>query len=110
MHRDAGQPTCPVRGYRFGSGLLQRLVSEEPIRRVGEFGCRLSPQQRRLDQHGGTITELLTRRGDVGNQRGIGESEAVDLAQVPRARVGPQVGDVVETKRYDGLTPVTMTL
>jgi hypothetical protein len=27
-----------------------------------------------------------------------------------RAHGGPQVGDVIETERYDGLTPVNMTL
>ena len=96
--------------YRFCGGLLQRLVGEQPPRRIGEFGCGLSPQQRRLHQDGGTVTETVTHRGNVGNPRCIGEPKPVDLAQIPRARVGAQVADVVETEGYDGLTPVTMTL
>ena len=53
------RPTAvPVRGHRFGGGLLQRLVGEQPLRRVGEFGCRPSAQQRRLHQ---------TRRHDHRN-------------------------------------------
>jgi hypothetical protein len=99
-----------VRRNPFGCGLLQRLVGEEPIRWVGEFDCRLSPQQGCLHQHRGTLTETVTRRGDVGEQRGVCEPKPVDLVQVPRTRVGPQVGDIVEAERYDGLTPVTMTL
>jgi hypothetical protein len=67
VHDQAGQPPRPVRRDRFRRGLLQRLVSEQPIRRVDEFSCGLSPQQRRLHQHGGAISETVTRRSDVGH-------------------------------------------
>jgi hypothetical protein len=98
VNYSACQPPSPVLGYRFSGGLLQRIVGEQPLRRVGEFGCRLSPQQRGLHQHGGPFTETVTRRGDLGNQRRAGEPELVDLAQISRACVGPQVGDVIETE------------
>jgi hypothetical protein len=50
-----------MRRHRFGGGLLQRLIGEQPARRVTEFGCRPSPQHRGLHQDGGMITETLTR-------------------------------------------------
>jgi hypothetical protein len=110
MHGKPGQSPRPMFGDRFGGSLLQRLVSEEPVRCVGEFGCGLTPQQRGFHQDGGTVTETVTHGGDVGDSRGNGEPKPVDLDQIPRARRGPQIGDVVETEGYDGLTPVTMTL
>ena len=110
VHAEPGQPTRPVGGDRFGGGLLQRLVGEQPSRRVVEFRRRPAPQQRRLHQHGGVVTETLTRRGDVGDQRGVGQPEVGDFAQRPLSRVAAQICDVVEAELYDGLTPVTMTL
>jgi len=99
-----------MRSYLLGGGLLQRLVGEQPSRCVVEFGCGPSPQQCGLHQNGGTITETRTRRRNVGNPRLVAQPKGVDLDQVPRARGGAQVGDVVNPEGYDGLTPVTMTL
>ena len=54
----------------------------------------------------------VTRRGDVGDQCGVGQPKLVDLARAPRARVA-----TADRRRrrganasQDGLTPVTMTL
>ena len=94
----------------FGGGLLERLVGEQPARRVREFRCGLAPQECRLHQDGGVVTEGCSRRSDVGDQRGVGQPIACDFAQRALPRLAPQIGDVIQTKRYDGLTPVTMTL
>jgi len=110
VHGQPGQPPCPVHCYLFGGGLLQRLIGEQPPRRVSEFGCGPSPQQRGLHQDGGTVTKTVTRCGDISNEGLVGQPKAVDLGQVSRARVGAQVGDVGSAEGYDGLTPVTMTL
>lgn len=56
------------------------------------------------------VTETPAGRGDVGDERGIGQPVARDPAQRVLACLGPQISDVVETEIYDGLTPVTMTL
>jgi hypothetical protein len=56
------------------------------------------------------VTETPTGRGDVGDERGVGQPVAGDLAQRILARLGPQIRDVVKTEIYDGLTPVTITL
>jgi hypothetical protein len=56
------------------------------------------------------LTETLAGRGDIGDERGVVQTVAGDLAQCVRTRLGPQISDVAETEIYDGLTPVTMTL
>jgi hypothetical protein len=56
------------------------------------------------------VTETRTHRGDVGNQGGVSELEVSDFAQRPLSCVATQIGDVIETEIYDGLTPVTITL
>jgi hypothetical protein len=94
----------------FRGALLQRLVGEQPRRRIGELGRRPAPKQHRLDQHGRPIAETLTRRRDVGNPGGVGQREARDLAQRARRFVAIQIRDVVDRERYDGLVPVTITL
>jgi hypothetical protein len=80
----------------FRSGLLHRLVGEQPCRWIGELGRSLAPQQYRLDQHGRSVTETRTRRSDVGYPRGVGQPVACDLAQCARAFVAAQIRDVVE--------------
>ena len=74
------------------------------------FAAALRRNSVGLHQHGGTLTERCSRRGDVGDQRGVGQPVAVDLAQRPLPASLTQIGDVVEAEIYDGLTPVTMTL
>ena len=110
MHRRAGQASCAVGGHRFGGRLLEGLVGEQPVRGIVELGCGFAPQQRRLHQNGGPLTETLTRRGDVGDQCGRREPQVGDVAQRLPTRVAAQIRDVVESKTYDGLTPVTITL
>ena len=56
------------------------------------------------------ISETCSRRGDIGNQRGIGEPERRDVTQGVRAGFAAQIGDVVEFENDYGLTPVSMTL
>jgi hypothetical protein len=99
-----------MRGDRFGGGLLQRLVGEQPTRRIGEFCCRPAPQHRRLHQNGGAFPETPAGRGDVGDQRGVGQPVPGNLAQRLLPRLAEQIADVVDAEIYDGLTPVTMTL
>ena len=96
--------------HRFGGGLLQRLVDEQPVVGACQLRRRLAAQHRRLHEHDGAISETLTRRSDVGDEGGIGEPEASDLTQRLRACFAAQIGDVVEAEIYDGLTPVTITL
>ncbi|MDT5190722.1 MAG: hypothetical protein QOI28_2973, partial [Mycobacterium sp.] len=45
-----------------------------------------------------------------GDPRGVGQPVPGDLGQRVRPFVALQIRDVVERERYDGLTPVTMTL
>jgi len=97
-------------GDGFGGGLLKCLVGEQPARRIGELRRGLAPQQRRLHEWGGTITERGSHRSDIGNEGGIREPEAGDFAQRALPRFAAQIGDVVQTERYDGLTPVIITL
>jgi hypothetical protein len=54
--------------------------------------------------------EKPTRRIDIGYQRGIAQPVARDLAQRRNAGIAAQIGNVVEAERYDGLTPVIITL
>jgi hypothetical protein len=97
-------------GDGFGGGLLKFLVGEEPARRIGELRRSLAPQQRRLHQCGATITERRSHRSDVGDERGVGQPIACDFTQRALPRFAAQIGDVVQTERYDGLTPVIITL
>ncbi|BBY90858.1 hypothetical protein MGALJ_05270 [Mycobacterium gallinarum] len=90
--------------------LLQRLVGEQPVSGIVELRRGPAPQQRRFHQNSGPFTETLTRRGDIGDQCGIGEPQVSDFAQRLLADGAAQVLDVVEPKIYDGLTPVTITL
>jgi hypothetical protein len=94
----------------LGRCLLERLVGEQPVRRVIELRNGSAPQHRRLHENGGSFTETPTCPGDVGDQRGVGELQTGDVAQCLRADVATQIGDVVEAEIYDGLTPVTITL
>jgi hypothetical protein len=97
-------------GDGFGGGLLQRLVGEQPARRVRDLRRGLAPQQRRLHQCGGTLAERCSRRSDVGDERGVGQPISGHLAQRPLPRLATQIGDGFKVEIYDGLTPVTMTL
>jgi hypothetical protein len=56
------------------------------------------------------VAETRTHRGDVGKQGGVAQPIRGDFAQCPLSRVANQIGDVIETEIYDGLTPVTITL
>ena len=78
--------------------------------RIVELRNGLSAQDRRLHENCGSVTETPTRPSDVGDQRGVGELEAGNVAQRLRAFVASQIADIVEPEFYDGLTPVTITL
>jgi hypothetical protein len=110
----ASEPCRAVCGHHGGGRLLQRLLGEQPARRVGKLDAGPAPKQRRLDEYGRTIAETLTRRGDVGDAVGVGQREGIDLGQRKSALVAGQVGDVgkgeTQATLQDGLTPVTMTL
>ena len=110
VHDGTGQPPGPMLGDRLGGGLLQRIVGEQPVRRVGELGRRPSAQQHSLDQNRRVIAELPSYRSDIGDPRRIRQPVAVDIAQRLRSRLAAQIGDRIEAEIYDGLTPVTMTL
>jgi len=56
------------------------------------------------------VTETCSRRSYVGNQGGARQRVTGDLPQRLLSGVAAQIGDVIEAKIYDGLTPVTMTL
>ena len=97
-------------GHRLSRRLLKRLVGEQPVGWIVELRRGPTPQDRRLHQDRGALTETLTRRGNVGDQCGIGEPQVSDVAQRQLPDGAAQVLDVVERKIYDGLTPVTITL
>ncbi|GFG85872.1 hypothetical protein MALGJ_25480 [Mycolicibacter algericus] len=107
----------PVPRHRCGAGLLQRLVTEQPLRRrrqLGQLGRRPAAQQGGLDQGGGAVAEPGPQRGRVGDAGGVGQREPGDLGQVGvagrRAEVTDVVGFEAEAGTQDGLTPVTITL
>ena len=97
-------------GHRLGGCLLQCVVGEQPVRRVGELGGRPAAQQHGLHQNRRTVTELPSYRSDVGDPGRVRQPVAVDVAQRLRSRLAPQIGDGFKAEIYDGLTPVTMTL
>jgi hypothetical protein len=99
-----------VFGHRLCGGLLQRVIGQQPVRGVGEFGSRPSAQQDRLHKSGRVLAELRSYRTDVGDAARIGQPVAVDIAQRLRSGVAVQIGDGIKAEIYDGLTPVTMTL
>ena len=96
MDTPAGQPLRAVDRDRFGGRLLQGVVGEQPVRRIGELGRRLAAQQCGLHQHRGPIPETCTHRGDVGNPVGITEGQAGHLGQRGVAVRTGQVGDVLD--------------
>jgi hypothetical protein len=96
--------------HRGGGGLLQRFVGEQPVADVAQLGRRASAQQHRLDQDARTLVEKPSKGGGVGNPRAVGQRIGGDCAQRLDAGRRRQVGDVVERKPQDGLTPVTITL
>ena len=110
MHGCPEQPTGPVFGDGLCGGLLQRVIGEQPVRRVVEFGRGAAPQQHRLDEHRRPFTESRSYRVDVGNPRGVAQLVAIDVAERLRSRLAAQIADRVDGEIYDGLTPVTMTL
>jgi hypothetical protein len=97
-------------GDRLSGGLLQRIVGEQPVRRVCELGDRPTAQQHGLHQHRRALAELPSYEGDVGEPGDVCQPVAVDVAQRLRSRVAAQICDGVSVEIYDGLTPVTMTL
>ncbi|BBX26493.1 hypothetical protein GCM10009632_36200 [Mycolicibacterium alvei] len=97
-------------GHRCGRGLLQRLVGEQPAVGVVELGCGPAPQLHGLHQNCGTVTELCSDSSDIADQAGSGEAAPGHLTQGLLPRLRPQVRDVGGIERYDGLTPVTITL
>jgi hypothetical protein len=99
-----------VGGYRVGRRLLECLVGEQPVRRIIELRGGLAPQHRRLHQDGRPFTETLTRRSDIGDQGSGRQRQVSDFGQRLPPDVTLQIGDVVKSEVYDGLTPVTITL
>jgi len=94
-------------------GLLQRLISEQPVRHIGqrgEFHYRPAAQTNGLDKRGGSLPEPLAQRRHVSQQARVGEPESGHLGQ----RLGPrrtgQVVDIGASEAQDGLTPVIITL
>ena len=110
VHGGAGQPAGSVLGHRCRGGLLQRLVGEQPARGVAELRRRPPAQPHSFHQHTGPLAESRSGRADLGDQRSIGELIPGDLVQRGAPFRAAQVGHIVEAERYDGLTPVTMTL
>jgi hypothetical protein len=110
VHGRARQPLSAVDGDAFGGGLLQRLVGEQPARRVRELRRRPAAQQCRFDKNSGAFAERCSRRSDIGHQGGVGESVFCELVERTLPRVAAQIGDVAEPELYDGLTPVIITL
>ena len=100
-------------GHRGGGGLLQRLVGEQPVRHISqpvELDGRLAAQSRCFDERGGALPEPFPDRRNVGQQTGVGQTEARHLCQCRDTRITAQVGDVGAGEAQDGLTPVIMTL
>lgn len=107
----------PVTRHRCGTGLLQRLIGVEPLRRsgqLGQLGRRPPAQQGGLDQCRCPIAETAPQCGNVGEARDVGQRKRRDLGQVGVAGRRTQVTDVVgseaEAGTQDGLTPVIITL
>jgi hypothetical protein len=110
MHDRTRKPASSVNGNRLGRRLLQSLVGEQPVRGIVELHRGLTAQYRRLHQHGRPIAETFTRPSDVGNQGGRTQAQGGNVAQRLPADIAAQIGDVVGSEIYDGLTPVTITL
>jgi hypothetical protein len=99
--------------HNGGGGLLQRFISEQPVRHVGQRGelhHRPAAQTNGLDKSGGSLPEPLAERGHVSQQARVGELESGHFSQ----RLGPrrtgQVVDIGASEAQDGLTPVIITL
>ena len=88
--------------------LLDRLA--RALRGVAELRRRPPAQPHSFHQHTGPLAESRSGRADLGDQRSIGELIPSDLVQRGAPFRAAQVGHIVEAERYDGLTPVTMTL
>jgi hypothetical protein len=110
MHHRTRQASRAVGGHRLSRRLLKPLVGEQPVRRIGELRRSPAPQQRRLHQYRGPITETLTRGSDIGDQSGGRQRQVGDIAQRLPSDVALQIRNVIEPEIYDGLTPVTITL
>jgi hypothetical protein len=110
VHTRAAKATRPVGGHRGGRRLLQRLVGEQPARRVADLGDGAPAQPHGLHQDDRARTESVSHRSDVAHQRAVAQLQVRDVPQRARAGLALQVLDVVERERYDGLTPVTITL
>jgi len=121
--RSRRQPPGPVPGDRRRRGLLQRLVGEEPVRRLKiwtqplQLVCGTTAQQGRLHQDRRPVAESGTRRGDIRHPGGVGQLEFSDRRQRHSTLWRPQVSDVVRAEgeasgdtAQEGLTPVTITL
>jgi hypothetical protein len=91
-------------------GLLQRVIGEQPSRRVLEFRGRAPAQQRGLDEHRCPVTESRSDSGNVGDARRIRQFMTRNIAERCGPGLATQIADRVEVELYDGLTPVTMTL
>ena len=112
VHHRPGQPVGAVAGDRCGGGLLQRLVGEQPARRVGqagELGEGPAAQQGGFDQCGGVPGEAFADSGDVGESAGVGERQLSDLGEGGRPGVAGQVGDIGAGEAQEGFTPVIIT-
>lgn len=56
------------------------------------------------------IAELCSESSDIADQAGSGEAASSHLGQSLTAHLRPQIRDIGGIERYDGLTPVTITL
>jgi hypothetical protein len=110
VYGGACQSARSMFGDPLRSRLLQRVVGEQPARRVIEFGYGPSAQEHSLYEGGRMIAEPPSDGSDIGNTGGIRQPVAVDIAQRLRSSLAAQIADDVKVEIYDGFTPVSMTL
>ncbi|GAS91346.1 vitrin [Mycolicibacterium brisbanense] len=80
------------------------------MRRVVEFGCRPATQLHGLHQDRRSVAESRSQRGDVTDQGRARQSQLCGRGESLTTLVRPQIADIGNSERYDGLTPVTITL
>ena len=79
-----------------GSGLLHRVVREQPLLTARQFGGGFTSKQDGVHERRHVITETRTRPADVGQTRTRGQFELIHLGQGSYAGITSEIVDVAE--------------
>ncbi len=85
-----------VRRDNAGSGLLHRVVREQPLLTARQFGGGFTSKQDGVHERRHVITETRTRPADVGQTRTRGQFELIHLGQGSYAGITSEIVDVAE--------------